>query len=436
MNLIEQLRARLVTDIAARNARVDGINAADFTDEVAAEVRAMDDAIDATRERISELEAQQARVDRAAAIAPAGVVTREENPVYRRDNPTGASFFRDLAWAQRGGAVGEAARNRLADSQERALSTSAGAGGQFAPPLWIPEEFVALARPGRVSADAVQHDDLPSGVSSINLPRVATGTAVAVQATQNSGVQQTDLTTDSVSSGITTIAGKQIISLQLLNQSGIPFDRVVTGDLARAYAVQLDTQVLNGSGSSGQLAGILNMSGVNAQTFTNASPTFAGSGMFYSQFIQAIAAVQENRFLSPTVAIMHPRRWAWILAQFDSTNRPLVVPNGAAYNQPAVTGEPGVPQGPAGTLAGLPVLVDPNMPTNLGAGTNQDPVIVMLADDLWLYESPIQQESFDATYADQASILFRVLGYSAFIPNRYPKSVAVINGTGMVAPTF
>lgn len=434
MNLIEQLRAALAADIAARNARVDGLNAADFTDEIADEVRGLDDAIEARRARLAELEAQQERVNRAAAVAPAGVVTHEANPVYRRDD-SGTSFFRDLAWAQRGGAAGALANERLAGSQQRALSTSAGAGGQFAPPDWIVEDFVALARPGRVTADAVSHDSLPGGVSSINLPRVASGTATAVQATQNTGVQQTDLTTDSVSSGITTIAGKQTVSLQLLSQSGIPFDRIITGDLARDYAVQMDKQVLNGSGSSGQLTGILNMSGSNAQTFTNASPTFAGSGMFYSNVVQAIAAVQENRFLSPSVIIMHPRRWAWVLAQFDSTNRPLVVPNGNAYNQPAVTGAP-VAQGAAGTLAGLPVLVDPNMPTNLGAGTNQDPVIVMLADDLWLYESPLQSESFDATYADQASILFRVLGYSAFIPNRYPKSVAVINGTGMVAPTF
>lgn len=433
MKLLEQLRAELATKIEARQAKLEAIKAEDFDDERAAEIKAEDEAIDALVARIAELEASNKRIAAAAAAAPA-VVRNEPNPVYRKDQPTGPSFFRDLF---NGTARGDlAARDRLAQSQERALAAgAAGTGGSFAPPLWLVEDFVELARPGRVTADAVQHDTLPAGVSSINLPAVLTGTATAVQASENSAAQQTDLTTGSVSSGITTIAGKQIVSLQLLTQSGIPFDRVVLGDLARDYAVQLDKQVLNGTAASGQLKGILNVSGINAVTFTNASPTFAGSGMFYSQVVQAIAKVTQGRYLPASVIIMHPLRWAWILAQFDSSNRPLVVPNGAAFNQPAV-GDPNVVQGPAGTLAGLPVLVDPNMPNNLGSGTNQDPVLVLRADDLWLYESPIQSESFDATYADQASILFRVLGFSAFIPNRYAKSISVINGTGMVTPTF
>lgn len=436
MKLLEELRASLAAKIEARNAKVDALTADDYTEEREAEIKSDSDEIDALTTRIAELEAQNERMKRAAAANPPAVVKSEANPVYRKDEPTGASFFRDLFFAGQGGMRGAEARDRLTLSQERALSAGTGsAGGSFAPPLWLVEDFVELARPGRVSADAVSHDALPAGVSSINLPTVASGTTTAVQATENSAVSQTDLTTGSVSSGISTIAGKQIVSIQLLNQSGIPFDRVVLGDLARDAAVQVDKQVLNGSGSTGQLKGILNTSGINAVTFTNSSPVFAGSGMFYSQVLQAIAKVTAGRYLPASVIIMHPLRWAWVLAQFDSNNRPLVVPNGPAYNQPAV-GDPNVVQGPAGTLAGVPVIVDPNMPNNLGTGTNQDPVIVMRADDLWLYESPLQSESFDATYADQASILFRVLGFAAFIPNRYPKSISVINGTGLVTPTF
>jgi HK97 family phage major capsid protein len=436
VKLIAELRAKLATLIDARNAEVAGITADEFTEERAAQITAKDAEIDALNARIGELVAQEERIAAAAQAAPA-VVVSEPNPVYRRDNGHEVSFLRDTFNANvRGDAQ---ARERLVQSQVRALSTSAGAGGQMAPPLWLVEDFVALARPGRVSADAVSHDVLPSGVSSINLPTVASGTAEVVQAAQNTGVQMTDLTTSSVSSSISTIAGGQIVSLQLLNQSGIPFDRIVLGDLARAYAQALDVQVLSGTGANGQLTGILNTAGVNAQTYTDASPAFAGSGKFYSQVVQAAAAVAENRFLEPTVILMHPRRWAWITAQFDTTNRPLVVPNGPAFNQPGeVGGAAGLiqAQGAAGTLGAYPVLVDPNIPTNLGAGTNQDPVIVMRADDLWLYESAVQSESFDATYANQASVLFRVLGYSAFIPNRYPKSIAVINGTGLATPTF
>jgi len=44
--------------------------------------------------------------------------------------------------------------------------------------------------------------------------------------------------------------------------------------------------------------------------------------------------------------------------------------------------------------------------------------------------------SFDATYADNASILFRALGFAAAIPDRLVASCTVIRGTGLVAPVL
>jgi hypothetical protein len=87
-------------------------------------------------------------------------------------------------------------------------------------------------------------------------------------------------------------------------------------------------------------------------------------------------------------------------------------------------------------MASLPVFIDANIPTNIGVGTNQDVVYVGKWDDVYLWESPIMVESFDSTYADQASILFRVMAYRALIPDRYGFSVNAINGTGLVAPTL
>ena len=75
-------------------------------------------------------------------------------------------------------------------------------------------------------------------------------------------------------------------------------------------------------------------------------------------------------------------------------------------------------------------------PTPIGAATNQDVVFVLRKTDLQLWESAVETASFDATYADQNSILYRVLGFAAFIPHRHQASVQVIGGTGLVAPTF
>ena len=68
-----------------------------------------------------------------------------------------------------------------------------------------------------------------------------------------------------------------------------------------------------------------------------------------------------------------------------------------------------------------------------GSGTNQDPVIVLKADDVHFWESAPKAESFAATLANQGSVLFRAYAYHAMVA-RYAKSVAVVNGTGLVNP--
>jgi HK97 family phage major capsid protein len=401
-------------------------------DEIRAELATFDERIT----QLVDLEARKADADEARKVT---AVVREPNPVYRKDDAAGPSFFKDLAVAQRASNMGfDEARARLMASQEtRAgdMTTVAGAGGEFAPPLWLVEDFVALARPGRVTADLMNGNPLPSGVSSVNLPKVATGTTVAVQQTQNSAVSDTAMTTTSVSSGITTLAGKQIISMQLIEQSGIAFDRVVLQDLAKAYAAQLDTQVLYGTNANGQLRGLVGIG--TAQAFTTASPAPASvtnANSLYYAVSKAKATVWTTIFSPANAIVMHPNRWAWIEGSVDANGRPFVIPDGNNFNPLGLAaGE--VAQGPAGKFCGLPVYVDPNISTTANSATNQDEIYVLRRDELWLYESAVQQASFDATYADNLSVLYRVHGYAAFIPHRYTTGASVpIRGTGLIAP--
>lgn len=413
------------------------------------EIRAFD-------ERITELvDLDKRNADAAAGRVAAGAtgeqriqVGNEPNPVYRKGDRTSPSFFKDLAafqlntvavFGENGGSIQEA-RARLAASQEtRAgdMTTVAGAGGEFAPPLWLIEDFIPLLRAGRQAADRCNKDVLPQGVASINLPKVSGGATTGVQATQNSAVSETAMTTTSVSSGITTIAGMQIVSIQLLQQSGISFDQVILGDLARDYAKQLDLQVLTGTGSSGQLRGFLHAAGLGARTFTSASPAVTSAtaaNSFYNAIIGAINTVNAV-FLDPNAIIMHPQRWNWVLEGLDSQTRPLVLPNGQVFNAVGSSTPPDH-EGAAGTLLGLPVYKDANIPVNIGGGTNQDVVYVGDFSQVYLYETALQSANFDATYANNLSILFRVHAFSALIPDRYAGALCAINGTGLVTPTL
>ena len=411
------------------------------------------DEIEALEERIAELEAQEKREEAAAAhrreTGEAGTEAREqfkvkEPAVYAKGNVQ-RSYFRDLAKANLGNDA--EARERLnrhaaqmADEQ-RALgntNTTGGSGGEFAPPTWLVSDYIKLARAGRVTADLFKKSEVPAGTSSINIPRIATGTTVAIQSTQNTALSQTDLTTASVSTGFTTVGGKQVVSQQLLDQSALNFDDVILQDLAAAYAQQIGSQVIVGAGTGANnnsvINGLANASVLAANQATlAASPTAA---TFYSKANGMLASFVTNRYANPTHWIMHPRRWYWLMAQVDSQGRPLVVPSAVAQN-PIAADNPGPDvQGVAGNFLGLPVVIDPNLPVNLGAGTNQDEIFLVKADDLWLFESQPKAEVFREPYADSVGVLFRLYSYAGTILNRYNSSIATMNGAGLVTPTF
>jgi len=395
-------------------------------------------------DEIADLE-RRTKLDNAAHAHSGVVQTGLQNAyhvgggqTYHRGEQS-PSFFRDLWTAQRGDADAAdrlRSNNREVGMESRALgntNATGGSAGEFAPPAWILDAYVKLARPGRVTADLFHKEDLPAGVSSVNIPRVATGTTVAIQSTQNTAVSQTDLTTNSLSSGIVTLAGKQVISQQLLDQSGTGgrVDEVVLGDLTGDLARQLGTQVLTGTGVGGQLKGFLTATSSNVLPWTTTTPTATG---FYGRLAQLQGAINSTRFKAPDVIVMHPRRWAWFASFTDSTGRPLVVPSAGAFNSMASAGDDQA-VGRVGSVLGCDVYTDPNIPVNRGGGT-EDVVLMFVRDDVWLWEANLRAEAFTSPLADVMGILYRVYNYFAMVPDRYSASLGQLAGSGLVTPAF
>ena len=326
---------------------------------------------------------------------------------------------------------------RSIDAPEmRAISTTSGAGGEFAPPLWLINAYIAAVRPARATADAVTKIPLPAGTDLINIPKIQTGTAVALQQVNNTSLNIQDITTTSVAAPVLTVGGGQIISLQLFQQSPMAgqMDKVILSDLLADYARQIGTLVINGTGSAGQPTGLLTVAG-SSIAYTDASPGFMGPGKLYAQIGKAIQTIQTTRYLAPTVIVMHPRRWAWCAVQVDSAGRAVILPNDNGPLNASAVQMSGNAEGYVGKMFGLPVIVDPNIPINTGVGTNQDPIIVMKADDTWLYEGQLNAQVFAETYSNTLGLFARVYAYFA-LAHRLPQSIAVINGTGLVTPTF
>jgi len=471
--IIQQLRAQITAKLTERAALVDQQRAVidacraagrEPTDDEMTQARshdtakrALDTEVAVLQARVDELVEEQRRDDAASRLRvelgqtssdPAeqgsqrsqrgqgGAVVGAEPGTYRRGGRH--SYFRDLAMVsmQRGdrGSLERLERNDSevrADMQARALSTTDGAGGDFVPPLWLVDQFIELARPGRVTADRLRQLNLPAGTDSINLPRLVTGTAVAEQATQNTNLQNTDATTGSVAATVATLGGVQTVALQLIEQSPINVDEVLLADLAADYAAKVDVFVLTNNAAGKR--GLLNVAGVNAVTYTSAAPTIAE---LYARLADALAQIHTGRLMPATVIVMHPRRWAWFLAATDTAGRPLVVPAAPGAMNALGSTAGVVAEGLVGTLQGLPVYVDPNIPTNLGAGANEDRILIFRADDVILYEGTPRAEAFRDTKAEQLSVLLRLYNYVALHSERYPKAISVVSGTGLVTPTF
>jgi HK97 family phage major capsid protein len=442
--LVEARKA--IVDVAKQEKRDGDTLTADEDMEFRAltdQIKEADTEIGDLDTRITELAEEEKRTQAAAAatrraasvnaqlrVTEARTYERGSKVSYLRDLAT-SSIMQDAEARTRLERHAEEVRVEPEYKEYRDLNRADGSGGAFVPPAWLMGQWIELARAGRPTANLFNTQPLPPGTDSINIPRVLTGTATAIQPNDNDPVQEVDLTDSSLSIPVRTIAGQQDIAIQLLDQSPINFDELVFRDLLADYATKTNLQILSGSGAAGQVMGLNTQTGATAVTIT--ATTVAG---LYSAIANSTSQIYAARYAAPDVIVMHPRRWAWLVSQLDANTRPLVVPAAQGPNNAIGTfGGLGVQQ-VVGSMQGLPVVTDPSIPTNQGAGTNQDMILVMKSDDVVLYESGIRTRVLQETLSGTLTVRLQVYGYLAFSAGRYAASLARITGAGLVAPTF
>lgn len=355
---------------------------------------------------------------------------------------TGPSFLRDLYMAQVRNDPG--AHERLARHgrevetddptfAKRAISSGAVAG--FVPPQYLSEMFAEYARAGRPVADLCRRLPLPAEGMTVEIPRVTTPTTVGVQASQNATLSNQDPDDTLLSVPVVTVGGYVDASRQSIERGAL-VEEVLFADLAAAYASALDAQVINGSGTSGEHLGLLNVSGVNSITYTDANPTIPE---LWPKLADAVGKVMSGRFTGPTAMVSHPNLWAWLLAERDSTGRPMFEPSGVAFNPMGTTTNGGAEYGGSQGNVLVPFVASGNMPTNLGTGTNETRIVVADFRDCILFEDPTgapAQLRFDSPLSNSLGIRLVAYGYSAFASGRQPKAISVIGGTGLIVPAL
>ncbi len=271
----------------------------------------------------------------------------------------------------------------------KAIGEGSGSGGYLVPPqFWqqgIAEFRLAAARVRQLLT-------VITGVNSnlVYIPR-ETGIASVGWTAENAVKPSTDQTFGQISVNIFTLAGISKVSNQLLEDSSPAVDQIVRKDLGRLLGQAEDIALLNGTGS-GQPTGVLGTAGV----LTGA----IGAATYADAIATAISAIQSNYFGSPDGIVMHPRDVNKLRTAKDSNGRYIFEPAFFAGNSPlnAAFSSSGVGNlgggysdmpsmgGPEGTVWGLPIYSDANMPSNLGTGANETRIVVGAWKEAYLLE--------------------------------------------------
>jgi hypothetical protein len=474
--LIAQLRGQMATKLEARNTHAKELatlRSAETVDDVkVGELRKakddIDGELDALEARVAELTVEQARDDAADRLSrevhPTGAGKPKYDEVWRTGSEertyapqkergfdqkrgelaagskAGGQFERDVAaqFLYNDPQASERLQRHMAEERvERGEWMSRAAGtGAFAG-LTVPQYLTDLYAPAvaalRPFADACNKHELPASGMTVNISRITTSTSAAIQASENTGVSETNIDDTLLTLNVQTIAGQQTLSRQALER-GTGVEPVAMDDLFRRYASTLDSTLLNQA-----TTGLAPAS--SYVQYVSASPKGVE---YYPILLQALAAVEAamlDMASGDNLVIMHSRRWYWLQNGLSNT-WPLMAQPGIAAQMMAGNNAVKYNQGVRGVLPnGTPVIVDNNVVTaglaQAITGGTQDQTYVVDQRECHLWEDPSAPLFIRAEQPNVASlgVLLVVYGYSAYTFSRYAQS-QVIAGTGCVTPAF
>jgi len=266
---------------------------------------------------------------------------------------------------------------------------------------------------GDAAASATEFS--PEG-DHIETPRLVTGAAVAVVASENSTVQEADPTSALASSNKALISGQVDVSRQLLDFSRPGIDEVLALDLGNDTGLKVDQQLISGTNANGQTLGLANVASINTVTYTSGTPTAAALISKIWSAYQAIADAgggPAEPGPDNYLVVVAPRRAAALGADQGQTSATPVLPS----------------------LPGR-LVVTPGIRQNLGAGTNEDEVYVIARSEVFVCLGRPVFAVYPEVGSSTATVRLQARQYCAAMFARQPKAIARISGTGLTPPSL
>lgn len=243
----------------------------------------------------------------------------------------------------------------------KALAEATEASGGYLVQPQVAAEVLAMLRSqaviGRLGATVL------TGIAKeLDVSSIASG-ATAYWVAENANVPVSDLTfAQAALLRPKALAAMLAVSQRLLRDAASDpnLDALLRQELAEVLGLRLDLSVIQGSGTGGEPLGIKGTSGL-----TSAPALAAGSQFDFDVAIDVVAAVRDQN-----VPML---RGGWILpSRVVNSLRKLKDGQGHYLaNDPALFTD----NGQSGTLLGQPWYVSGQIPTNLGAGTNETYVV-------------------------------------------------------------
>lgn len=296
-----------------------------------------------------------------------------------------------------------------------------GAGTTIAAvPAWLIEE----ARPTAIKRAPIlttAAKPLPPRTGlDIRLPQFSTEPVAAPQVALNSALTTATFADDAASAKVRTFGVQVDIAVQFIEQSPLAVDQHVIPTLIAAVDAAAEASLFAGDGTGGHLDGILSLSGRSAETYTDATPTLVEAVPVLEALVRKVEAAADGG--GAPVVVMHPRRLSWFRQTAIAEGRDL------GWTAPPIAGAA------AGWFGGaVAVVADSAIPTNLGAGTNEDVIVVMRSlDALDLYAStPRVQVAESVGASSTLTSTITVSKMVAFTGDWIPASFGVMSGTGL-----
>ena len=264
-----------------------------------------------------------------------------------------------------------------AEAERRAMSEGTATAGGHLVPTPLAARVIDKARAQSVAVQA--------GASTVAMDSetlkyaTVTGDPTIAIVGEGSAISDSDFTFGSSTITAFKLASLHFVSLELLEDAS-NLQSFIESSLAEQFALGMDNQILNGTGSSAP-TGILNTSGIN-------SVAVSGALANYDKFSDGVGEIRKDNFYNPLSMVIHPRDVAALDKLKDTTNQPLVPPQ---------------------SYAGLNVFQSSQLATDGGSGSDESNIIIGDFSELLLgmrteLRLEISREAKDAFEKGQVAI--------------------------------